>query len=196
MPLEPRHEPITATIESAGTGVPAVPPILLLLVLFWLSILGHEGAHFGVGALVYSSDELRSGVVSGWPQLLAVGAGPVFTLLLMTISVLGARSSQNATWKLAWSSLVASAASRIAIVGYGTLRGTAINDEQTIGSILGISPRVIWCSEALVALACIVYVARMWSPGVRTQILQWIAVTVVVGWAVTLVVGPLLGLPI
>ncbi len=198
MPNEPRVglETNTATQNTASPEVPATPPILLLLVLFWLSILGHEAAHFSVGALVYSPDELRSGIVRSWPQLLVVCAGPVFTMLLMTMSVLGARSSQNATWKLAWSSLVASAASRIAIVGYGTLRGTAINDEQTIGRILGISPRAIWCAEALVAVACIVYVARMWSPGVRPQIMQWIVVTVVVGWAVTLVAGPLLGLPI
>lgn len=131
VPIEPQvgKEKNTATTNTANPGVPEVPPILILLVLFWLSILGHEGAHFGVDALVCSFDELRSGVVSIWPQLLAVGAGPVFTLLLMTISVVGTRSSHNTTWKLAFSSLVVSAASRIAIVGYKTLRGTAINDE-------------------------------------------------------------------
>lgn len=56
--------------------------------------------------------------------------------------------------------------------------------------------RAIWSAEALVAVACLVYVARMWSPNVRPQVLQWTTVTTVVGRAVTLMVGLLLGIPI
>lgn len=170
--------------------------LALLVVLFWLSILGHEGAHFGVGALVYTPEELRSGVLRAGSQLLAVGAGPVFTILLLGGSVLGVRSSRSRSSKLVWSSLVASAASRIAIVGPGTLLGTAVNDERTVGRIIGWPPSLLWSGEAVVATLGVLYVLRAWPRGMRQRVAQWLVVTIVIGWVTTLVIGPLLGLPI
>jgi hypothetical protein len=182
--------------RPAATTLPSAPPFVLLLVLFWLSVLGHEAAHFGVAALVYSPEELRTGSLRSGAQLLAVGAGPLFTLLLLGASVVGVHRSHGATWRLAWSSLFASAASRIALVGPGTLLGTAINDEQTLGRVLGVSPRLLWCGEALFALMAPTFVMRAWMPAMRTKVVQWITVTLVVGWGSALVLGPMLGLPI
>jgi len=187
---------VEPTERTADSSLPHAPPFALLLLLFWLSILGHEAAHFGVAALVYSPDELRTGLLPRGPQLLAVGAGPLFTVLLLGASAVGLRRSQHSTWKLAWSSLVVSAVSRIALVGPGTLLGTAINDEQTLGRLLGVSPRILWCGEALLALVALTCVVREWKPTARPTLVQWMAVTLVVGWVTTLVIGPMLGLPI
>ena len=82
------------------------------------------------------------------------------------------------------------------IVGPQTLLGNGLNDERTIGRILDVSPRVLWSLEAFVAAVGLVLVARAWPEEGKRTVFLWLALMVLMGWATTLTLGPLLGLPI
>jgi hypothetical protein len=182
-----------AASPSATLG--AFPWVAVSFGMYWVSLLGHEGAHFGMARLLYSPTDLAAGIVPAWPQLFVVGAGPRFTLLLLILCASyavgrGAKASASVT------PLAYAAASRLALVAPGTLLGTAVNDERTVGRLLHVVPVLLWSGEALVATVALVIVSANVPPGMERRSTAWMVLGIILGWMSAFTVGRAVGLPV
>jgi hypothetical protein len=163
--------------------------------VFWVSLLGHEAAHFGMAQLLYSQNDLAAGSVSPRAQVFVVGAGPTLTLLvLIGCAAYAWRSPHRHSLWIPYA-LAYSAASRLAFVAPGTLLGTAVNDERTVGRLIDVSPRLLWSLEALIATIALFIVSTRW-PAASRRSLSWMMVGIAMGWASALTLGRAAGLPV
>jgi hypothetical protein len=166
----------------------------ITLAMFWIALLGHEAAHAGVAHFAYSPGDLSAGQVSSSGQLLVVGAGPVFTLAMIVACII---SATRWSWGRASAiTAVAFGVSRLVLIAPGTLFGNAINDERTIGPLLGVSARLLWTIEALVGAAAVFVVWRANLIAEPSRSVGWIGVGIVIGWLSAFTVGRAVGLPI
>jgi hypothetical protein len=161
---------------------------------FWIALLAHEGAHFGVAHVVYSRTELATGRVSPFDQLLVVGAGPAFTLaMIVACAVVTPRLRRAAAVGIA---AIAFGVSRILVISPATLLNRGPTDERTVAQLTNTSPRLLWSVEALVAIAAVAFVARSTPMPRRRRSVLWIALGTVAGWVSALTLGRAIGLPI
>lgn len=182
------HTRATALRLSGGSWV------AITLAMFWIALLGHEGAHAGVAHFAYSPGDLSAGHVSQSGQLLVVAAGPIFTLAMIVACAI---SSTRWSWgRAAAITAVAFGVSRLLLIAPGTLFGTAINDERTVGPLLGVSARLLWTAEALVGAAAVFVVWRASLIADPSRSVGWIAVGIVIGWLSAFTLGRVIGLPI
>lgn len=152
----------------------------------WLAVLAHAGAHLLAAALLYSPDELANPPLPALEQLVTVGAGPMVTLLIVGVCAAAARKGVSppvAVW-LAAGAL--GAAARIVLVGWDTLRGTALNDERTLGVLLGVPAQLIWAVELVFVAAAMIRVVGAVPPAVLGRVAAPVLLGAALGAATTL----------
>jgi hypothetical protein len=162
--------------------------------MFWVSILAHEGGHFGVAAVAYSTVHLAK--VPDHAALWVVSAGPAVTWAILLGCGLAVTVRRRARVLQLLIALGMGAASRIAFVGPGTLLGTAVNDERTVSGILGVSARLVWMTEAVAAALIMSWMTRQLPSGTRLRTGVWILIGTSVGWGSALTFGRWIGLRI
>jgi hypothetical protein len=162
--------------------------------MFWVSILAHEAGHFGVAAVAYSTVHVAK--LPDHAALWVVLAGPLVTwTILLACGLAVTVQRRDGVLKL-WIALGMGAASRIAFVGPGTLLGTAVNDERTVSGILGVSARLVWMAEAVVAALILSWMIRQFPSGTRWRTATWILIGTSLGWGSALTFGRWIGLRI
>jgi hypothetical protein len=166
------------------------------LVTVWAAVLGHECAHFAVGRLVYSPTDLATGHLPTTAHVATVAAGPIFTLLTVVGSALLVDAVRTWRTRLILSTVIGCAASRLLLTAPPTLLGRGGNDEQTLGTLTGVSPRLLWSIEVAVVVWSIIAVARHWPVRDRRSTALWVIIALVVGWATAIPLGRAAGLPI
>ena len=165
----------------------------ITFVTFWIALLGHEAAHFAVAHFVYSPGAFARRVAPR-DELLVVGAGPTFTLLMIVVCAVGVRVlRQGRAIAVAG---VAFGVSRLVVIAPATLLNRGMNDERTVAHILNVFPPLLWIAEALVAAAAVVFVARDVPILQRGRSAVAIAAGLAGGWFSAFTVGRAIGLPI
>lgn len=164
--------------------------------MFWVSILAHEAGHFGVAAIGYSTVHVAE--LPAQAELSVVSAGALVTLTILAASglVVGVAAHRGDVMLRFWISLAIGAASRIVFVGPGTLIGTALNDERTIGGLLGMSAGLLWAAEAGFAALILSWLIRQLPRLTRWRTVAWILIGASIGWGSALTFGRYIGLPI
>jgi len=163
-------------------------------VTFWIALLAHEAAHWGVARVVYSPTDLSTGRVAPHDQVLVVSAGPTFTLA--TIVLCAALTTRVRKARAIGIAAIAFGVSRILIIAPATLLSRGMNDERTVAHLLGVPARLLWIAEAAVAMAAVAFVARATPVAQRRRAVIWIGVGIVAGWISALTLGRAIGLPI
>jgi hypothetical protein len=174
-------------VEAPAPGITPVTFTAATFGLFWITLLMHEAAHFGMLGVLKPTSH---------PNVVVVSAGPVVTALIIIGTALyssthsGLRATQTAV------SIVWGAASRIVLVGPGILLGTAINDERTVAQIVGVSARLLWAVELLIVGLAVYYVTLRLPSGTRGRTLLSVAIGILLGWVSAFTLGRAIGLPI
>jgi hypothetical protein len=194
------------SIAADKHGAAANPPVLWWLTVgcavLWVTVLLHEAGHFDLAMLLYSPADLLAPVPPPLKQLAVVGAGPVTTLAILGWAVwragqataLGSKSPQ---WHLPLAvALGAAVGSRILIMAPAALRGPGNFDEGTVAGIIGVPVQAIWSAEAIPALLAVGWIVSKMPHSGRRRSLAGICTGIVLGWISTVVIGPLLQLPI
>jgi hypothetical protein len=164
---------------------------LIAFVSLWVTILLHEGAHYGMAALL-----APPGAPRGLDRSLITGSGPVSTLVIILVGAIAAGRVTSEFWKVSMFAAVWGAASRVILVAPGTLLGTAGNDETTIAPVLGVSARSMVLVELLVMLAGLYLVHSAFRRNGRIPPLRVVLVALLVGWFTAPTFGRAIGLPI
>ena len=191
----------TASPHVDGTQADAAPLCLsagawfgITFATFWIALLAHEGAHLGVAHFMYSPTELATGRVRPIDQLLVVGAGPaVTTAMIVACAAVTRRLGKAAAVGIA---AIAFGVSRILIISPATLLNRGLNDERTVAQLTGVSARLLWGAEALVAIAAVAFVGRGTPIAQWRRSVFWIALGIAGGWVSALTIGRAIGLPI
>lgn len=161
---------------------------------FGAALLGHEGAHFALAYCLYTRGDWASLQPPVVAHAAVVAAGPLFTLMTTLACALAA-----VRWRrLRWLTLAVPifGASRLVMIGPVTLIGKGVNDEGTLGRLLGMSPRWLWTIEALATAGAIAFISRRTAGGDLRRHFPWIVAGIVIGWVSALTVGRAIGLPI
>jgi hypothetical protein len=165
-----------------------------ILVVFWVAFLLHEAGHYGTAALLRVS--IDGSGASRWSHFAAVAAGPAVTLALALLCVVAVTKVKHGVWLAAAVALASSAVWRFVLVAPATFFRNGVNDEATLGRILGVSPRLIWLCEAMLGAAAWYLVFRAVPIPQRRKVLGLLLVGMVVGTVTVVVLGRALGLPV
>ena len=168
--------------------------MLITFATFWIALLLHEAAHFGVAQLMYSPIELSSGYLPPRDDLLVVGAGPTVTLAMIVACAAATRQLRRA--RAVGIAAIAFGVSRILMIGPTALLNTGMNDERTVAQLLGVPAGVVWIVEALIATAAVSFVALTTPLAQPHRSVMAIAAAIVLGWLSAFTVGRAFGLPI
>jgi hypothetical protein len=160
--------------------------------MLWVTVLLHEAAHFGLAAVLYTSQDLTSGSPPPLRQLAVVGAGPVTTLAMLAGALWIAQRRPTPPLAIV---LGCAAATRILFIAPSVILGPGNYDESTIATILGLPVRLITGAETLVAIVAVVLLLRK-TPIPRRAAIAGTVIGILLGVVTIGVFGPLLGLPI
>jgi hypothetical protein len=160
--------------------------------MLWVTVLLHEAAHFGLAAVLYTSQDLTVGSPPPLRQLAVVGAGPVTTLAMLACALWIAHKRPAPPLAIV---LGCAAATRILFIAPAVIVGPGNYDESTIATILGVPVRLITGAETLVAVVAVALLLRK-TPVPRRDAIAGTVIGILLGVVTVGVLGPLLRLPI
>jgi uncharacterized membrane protein len=184
----------TSVIGVHDTGPIAEPSaawwLTVAFIAFWVGLLAHEAAHYGVGRLVFTSDEWTT-TTFNVRRAAGSAAGPAITLIVVAACAV----LSGAAGRLRWVAVAAAvgAASRLALIAMPTMLGKS-NDENVVGLAMGISPKMLWAVEAVVTVLLMTVIAR--RSGVSRHAILLSVGAALVGWISAFTFGRAVGLPI
>jgi len=156
--------------------------------MFWIGLLAHESAHYGLFSILS-----RAGTVPEAFNYLPAAAGPLTTLTIVVATTLLSVRVRNETGQRTMFVTALTAASRLALTAVPTMLGR-VNDEQTVGTLIGVAAPLIWSAEALLTGALILWMVR--SLPQHRRLIGPAAFASVAGWVSALTFGRAVGLPI
>ena len=194
--LHQTHQGELRSLERSAAHTEAWPwwqLIGLTVVLFWVSLLVHEGAHFGTQAALR---ELLGPAQGARTRALTPAAGPLATVVLIVCCAFYARRAASNRQRLVAWALAVGAASRILLMAPVVVVGTGVNDETSMARAFDLPAGVFWGAEFLVAAPAMVIIYSLLPRESRARATLWIIVGVVVGWISAFTIGRAIGLPI
>jgi hypothetical protein len=167
---------------------------VLSFVLFWASLLLHEGAHFTAAWLLFTPADWAGDVIRPIRSGIVAGAGPLTSVGIIAICAATARRAHERLSTVTYAGALG-AASRLALVAVPTLLHRS-NDERGVSVAMGVPAIGIWAIEAAVTAALLVWMLRGRQAGWSSGLLVPIACGVITGWISALTIGRAIGLPV